>query len=212
MRNRPSRRVAVAAGMAFVVALGAGISFAAIPDSSGVIHACAKKNKGTIRVVDTAGDCQKSEFALSWSAEGQPGPPGPQGPKGDPGPPGPPSLPEVHHSQNGGPYTFSNGVVMTMQLPAGKYLVMATVSIRPSEHSAAGVQCFVHPQGTFTPSGGAADSPPNEFSAFSSMSMRMVHASSTAWTAEIFCNRGNGSALPAAAAAYLPSITAIKVQ
>jgi hypothetical protein len=56
-------RFAVAA-LAAVVVAGAGIAWATIPDSNGVIHACYKDGNGDLRVVDTAGDCRRHETPL----------------------------------------------------------------------------------------------------------------------------------------------------
>jgi hypothetical protein len=63
---------------------------AAIPGSDGAIQGCYKQNSGDLRVVESAGDCRKSETAIQWN---QKGPVGPQGPAGEQGPPGP--LPDV---------------------------------------------------------------------------------------------------------------------
>ena len=63
------------------LALG-GIAYASIPDSSGTIHGCYKKN-GDLYVIDDAqGACKNNESALSWNEQG---PQGLQGPPGEPG-------------------------------------------------------------------------------------------------------------------------------
>jgi hypothetical protein len=61
---------------ALVIAIG-GAAFAAIPDSSGVIHGCYDR-RGALRVVDTEAGrtCRTSETALTWNQQGPPGPPG----------------------------------------------------------------------------------------------------------------------------------------
>jgi Collagen triple helix repeat (20 copies) len=61
---------------------------AAIPDPSGVIHACYRAN-GNLRLVDRS-SCTSNETALSWN---QSGPPGPEGAAGTQGIPGPQGLP-----------------------------------------------------------------------------------------------------------------------
>jgi|SRR5215831_3239778 len=73
-----------------VVALGAGIAYAAIPDNGGVIHGCYSNANGLLRVVDSASAdaCRTSETALNWNQQGVPGPPGPPGARGPQGPPG----------------------------------------------------------------------------------------------------------------------------
>ena len=78
-----------------LVALAGG-AYAAIPDSSGVIHGCYDTKSGKLRVLDSEdGDpkaCGKKETQLSWNQQGpqgEPGPQGPQGPAGQVGPQGP---------------------------------------------------------------------------------------------------------------------------
>jgi hypothetical protein len=78
------RRTAAAA----VFASAAGVAYATIPDSQGVILACYKADSGQLRLSNTGG-CGPSESALSWNRVGPAGPPGPTGPQGMPGPPGP---------------------------------------------------------------------------------------------------------------------------
>jgi collagen triple helix repeat protein len=95
------RRIAIVAGFALVVA---GVAYAAIPDSSGVIHGCYSTKTGALRVIDSAAKCGSGEIALNWNQQGPKGatgaagpqgpagpagPAGPQGPKGDTGAPGP---------------------------------------------------------------------------------------------------------------------------
>jgi Collagen triple helix repeat (20 copies) len=87
------RRIAIVAALALV---GAGIAYAAIPDSSGVIHGCYSTKNGALRVIDSAAKCGNGEVALNWNQQGRKGatgatgPQGPAGPKGDPGPAGTP--------------------------------------------------------------------------------------------------------------------------
>jgi hypothetical protein len=83
------RRLALVAVLALV---GAGIAYAAIPDSSGVIHGCYSTKNGSLRVIDSAAKCANGEVALNWNQQGpkgDTGATGPQGPKGDTGPAGP---------------------------------------------------------------------------------------------------------------------------
>jgi hypothetical protein len=63
------------------IAFGAGLAYAAIPGSDGVISACYEKRTGLLRVIDAeAGkQCLRFESPISWNQEG---------PKGDPGEPG----------------------------------------------------------------------------------------------------------------------------
>jgi len=67
-RLSPATAIAIAA---LVVALG-GAAFAAIPDSSGTIHACYQKSNGNLRAVEAAGECRGSERTLEWNQRGAP--------------------------------------------------------------------------------------------------------------------------------------------
>jgi len=80
MRGRTCRLVvATIAALAIVVA--AGVAWATIPDGSGVIHSCFKKQGGALRLIDPGqGGVQ--------GVQGIQGPQGDQGVQGKQGPPG----------------------------------------------------------------------------------------------------------------------------
>jgi hypothetical protein len=78
------RKLVVMGFAAVILAIG-GFAFAAIPDRSGVIHACYKKKKGTLRV-SSSGRCSRKERKLAWNRRGRTGN---QGARGRPGPRGP---------------------------------------------------------------------------------------------------------------------------
>jgi len=84
------RRLVVLGGAILAVAVAAGFAVASIPDASGVLHACYKKEKGQLRLVESAADCLPSELAITWS---QTGPTGAQGPTGATGATGPGVVP-----------------------------------------------------------------------------------------------------------------------
>jgi hypothetical protein len=70
-----------------LIAVGAGVAIASIPDSSGVVHACyktSKPNVGSLIVIDSdAGQTCPSGYApLSWNQTGTQGPAGPAGSSG----------------------------------------------------------------------------------------------------------------------------------
>jgi hypothetical protein len=67
------RSLLLGSGLA-ALALSAGVAYATIPDSSGVIHACYKAN-GQLRVISSGG-CASGEMALDWNQSGPAGPPG----------------------------------------------------------------------------------------------------------------------------------------
>lgn len=76
-----------------LLAIGGTIALssqAAIPDSSGVIHACYQASSGGVRIIDNAvASCRGSEVAIQWSVQGNVGPQGATGPAGPAGPTGP---------------------------------------------------------------------------------------------------------------------------
>lgn len=67
------------------VAAGGGWAVAATSNSSGVIHACAAKHGGSLRL---AQHCRKKERAVSWNVRGIPGQNGTNGTNGANGTPG----------------------------------------------------------------------------------------------------------------------------
>ncbi len=131
MRQGSTRRpvIAVIAGLAVLATVGIG--YAAIPDSSGVLHGCYQKQNGNLRVVNSANDCRRSELAIQWNQRGPQGVPGLPGTPGTPGPPGPPGPPGVGHAFQ---KDIFSGVavtppgyttIATLNLPAGSYFVTA---------------------------------------------------------------------------------------
>ncbi len=94
-------RKLISAGVAVVALAAAGMAYASIPDSAGVIHGCYSKASststppGSLRVIDTGlgQSCGLNEVALSWNQQGVKGATGPQGPLGPAGPQGSPGPP-----------------------------------------------------------------------------------------------------------------------
>jgi hypothetical protein len=60
-----------------------------IRSDDGVIHACRRRTRGWVRIVDRPGRCTSNEIELTWNVAGPRGPKGDRGPEGPPGPPGP---------------------------------------------------------------------------------------------------------------------------
>ena len=83
-------RTAVLLAVALAGALGAGGGWALGASSNAVIHACANKKTGAVRLART---CRtRTERTVVWNQRGIPGPQGPKGdtgPQGAPGPAGP---------------------------------------------------------------------------------------------------------------------------
>jgi hypothetical protein len=70
--RRRTRLVAVLVVMIGGTVAG-GVSYASVPDSSGVIHGCYSRLNGTLRVIDTAVKSQKcgtNELAVNWNRTG----------------------------------------------------------------------------------------------------------------------------------------------
>jgi hypothetical protein len=98
-----SKLILITAAVMVTAALAAGVSYATVPDSTGVIHACYKvdpngnpDNNAALRIIHPAvvstpdsTACKKNEQALDWNVRGVAGPQGPRGPSGPQGPSGP---------------------------------------------------------------------------------------------------------------------------
>jgi len=159
--KRASRRVklAIFATIATAAAVAVAVAAGAIPDSGGVIHGCYLTTTGLLRVYDSEASgskkCTSGERALNWNQTGAQGPAGPQGPAGAAGAQGPagptgPAGPQgatgssgVSHVYNAiNTYTVNEDgheVVGLSDLPAGPYMVVATVST-----SLAGAGCSLN--------------------------------------------------------------------
>src|SRR3954470_23024674 len=93
-----SRRAWIVPVIVCGAALVAGVTYAAIPDSAGVIHGCYLNAQGHLRVIDTGkGEhCTQAETALNWNQtgpKGATGVTGAHGPAGATGPVGPQGAP-----------------------------------------------------------------------------------------------------------------------
>lgn len=133
----------------------AGIAFGAIPGAGGVISACYDEQSGQVRIYDDAGgspkSCGKSEAAISWNQQGPKGdkgdtgpqgpagpagpagptgPAGATGPQGPAGPAGPAGTTEGYSASVGGVILAGEVVVISKTLPAGSYLLSASVELR----------------------------------------------------------------------------------
>ena len=93
--SRRRRWVGLTIGVCALAAVLAATGLAVIPGPDGVIDACFKDNKGTLRVVEAGDACLPSESALSWNQAGPAGPAGPVGPAGPIGPAGPAGPPGI---------------------------------------------------------------------------------------------------------------------
>jgi len=60
-----SRMFAALVGATVVAAIGGGIGWAAIPDSTGVIHGCYAKSNGALRAIDRRASSPAARPSLS---------------------------------------------------------------------------------------------------------------------------------------------------
>ncbi len=69
----PASAVAGALAGAALTAL-VGVAALTIPDANGVVHGCAARTSGALRVIDNATqNCTSSELAINWNQAGRPG-------------------------------------------------------------------------------------------------------------------------------------------
>ena len=99
------------------------IALAAIPDASGIIHACYGNKSGALRAVNSAADCKKTETALTWSQMGPQGIPGPQGLPGAMGPAGPAGVSGYEIINNVGELPPNGTVAVIATCSAGKRVI-----------------------------------------------------------------------------------------
>jgi len=158
--------------VAIVAVLGAGtLAYAGIPGPDGTIHACITNGLGGggLRAVESADECKRNESAIDWNREGPVGPPGPRGepgPEGERGPQGatgPAGTSRAFEASADGPIdlpddgsTFDG--VLTLDVPAGSYVVNATVLLRTDGFGEdATMGCLLTGGGLFTGHNGFAE-------------------------------------------------------
>ena len=83
------KKLHILIAVAGLLAVAAGVGYAAIPGANGTINAC-KDARGGLKVIDVeAGQtCKSDQQLLTWNQQGPQGPAGPQGPQGPAGEPG----------------------------------------------------------------------------------------------------------------------------
>jgi hypothetical protein len=94
---------------------------AAIPDPSGVIHACYRAN-GNLRLVDKS-NCTSSETALTWNQTGPQGPAGAPGPQGQSGAPGPAGVAGYEIINTHETFPLNGSIEVTATCPTGKRVI-----------------------------------------------------------------------------------------
>jgi hypothetical protein len=150
-----TKRIAVT-GVAALMVFGTGAAaLAAVPSADGVINGCRSHLLGTIRVIDaeTGQQCNARETALNWNQTGPQGPAGrdgnggaagPAGPAGAQGQKGDPGVTDAYFAEAAfaPPSVYGVTDVLSLDLPAGAYVIQATTSIG-SERSTSG-ECFLY--------------------------------------------------------------------
>jgi hypothetical protein len=118
------------------VALLGGVAVGQVPSSGELIEGCFEKRTGALRVVADASACRRNEQPLTWSRQGRDGLLGATGPRGPAGPMGPAGPAGDAGGAGKAFYTraLDTLVVPTtwasllhLELPAGSYVVNATV-------------------------------------------------------------------------------------
>jgi hypothetical protein len=146
-KSQAARRgLSLLSAAAVLIAVGVGISQAAIPGADGTISACYKKAGGALRVIDArAAKCKSTEKALRWSqtgpagAQGLAGPTGPVGPEGPRGPAGASgggdagSTVTFAFTSSPAQLGFNNVLtrVVGKSVPAGSWAIVATANVSP---------------------------------------------------------------------------------
>jgi hypothetical protein len=144
------RRPSPALVLGTLVALAAlgGVAWASIPSTNGIIYGCYNKRSGVLRVINTSvrQRCRRRESALNWEEVGPQGKRGATGPKGatgsrgqtgqtgQTGPEGPSNA--YFAAQTGTSKLSSSSTnVLVLPVPAGKYVVSASVEITNEDTS-----------------------------------------------------------------------------
>jgi hypothetical protein len=121
------------AGLASLAVVVVAVVQAAIPDASGVIHACYRAN-GNLRLVDKS-NCTSGETALTWNQtgpqgpaggfgpQGAPGPAGTPGPQGQPGTPGPGGIASYEIINTHETLPLNGSIEVTASCPTGKRVI-----------------------------------------------------------------------------------------
>jgi hypothetical protein len=127
----------VIGGIIFALLAGGGWALAA--STAGVIHACASKRSGTLRL---ANRCGKSERAVAWDVQGARGAQGNRGMPGTSGQPGAAGPSDIYAAGAAAGTLTSGAEITSLTVPAGSYLIGAKVGM--SGASGYG-SCFIAP-------------------------------------------------------------------
>jgi len=149
----------------WTVGFGLGVGVVAAQAQTGnVIYACVNSKSGKVTIVAAGSTCKAGETLVTWNIVGPAGPPGPAGPSGPAGPAGPPGLagaagpagpqgPEGPMGPSNAYVAFAASVsldgpgitvtVLTKDVPAGNYVVSASLTFSDAPSSGALASCAV---------------------------------------------------------------------
>lgn len=138
-------RAVLGAGV-LVVAVAAGISYAAIPGGDGEIDACYGKVNGIVRIVDAeAGEtCRENEQAISWRQQDEPV----RGYRARRATPDEVEITVVGQGPLGFP-ADSGTHILALDLPQGVYHADATIAVRKGFGNG-DFLCWVHDGSVFS--------------------------------------------------------------
>jgi Collagen triple helix repeat (20 copies) len=154
MLRKPVRRAGLFVVVGLVLSAGVG-RLALAASGNSVIHACAGKRSGVLRLAAT---CRRSERAVAWSLQGPPGPPGPSGAagltgpagmagavgsSGAAGPPGPPGS--SHATSMTVSFVALSGktILASMSVEAGAYAIEAKTVVADDANENVYVVCHL---------------------------------------------------------------------
>ena len=109
-----------------VIAVVAGAAIPALAGGKSVtFYACVTSKTGAIKIVSKSARCHAGQHKISWNNVGPQGPAGKQGLQGPAGPPG--VVTGYGAVAHGGTISTSTTTVTSVTLPAGSFIVNASV-------------------------------------------------------------------------------------
>jgi hypothetical protein len=202
------RRAAGYLAVAGATALLATGGWALAASGGGVIHACANKKSGALRLART---CKKRhEHAISWNVEGPQGARGPQGPQGSQGaqglqgPAAPSGTPALGYYAAKRAHTdllapINDLTIVSLEsLPAGSYLLTGHATAADFTNSLGYVRCGIKGAGKSSMGSDGLGSATSVgtgtgVSRVGQIFVSLAVSSSAPFTAELFCRQTGGA-------------------
>jgi Collagen triple helix repeat (20 copies) len=220
----------LAGAAAAALAAGAVPAIAAVTASPVTYYACVTKSTGVMKVVSASAKCGSGQYKISWNMQGPAGqrgatgprgaagptgatgPAGPRGPAGPTGPTGPAGVVSgyVATPHSGDIIPIPNNVngkeIISLTVPAGNYMVTATVPLSAS--SAGTVSCTLFDSTGFLNYSYVTISQDSGGYAYGSTTL--TGDSTVGGTFTVFCSQASPTAF-INAGAFDPVLTAIPV-